>query len=394
MAVNYKSLVEDVGRMDDAKEFLREVFEKKQLRPADFDMGRLFTECYGFSAFEQCRGGDLATKWLIEGPGATTSSAFSQITGQVVFAAILDAYKSEEFVFTGMIPEMPSRTMYPEKLAGITELGDAALVRDETFPYARAGVGQNYITAPLVKDRGLIVALTREAVFEDKTGDLMTRAGAVGKAIGISVEKRAIDAVIDENAGAVSALAGGHRYHWLDNSIATYGDSSGNHSWDNLAGTNALLSWPTVEAAELLLAAMVDPFTGEPIMALPKHLIVTPQLLHTAKQIIRATENRLQIGGYPTSGNLITRVSPNTIESYTIVSSRLLAARLGTDTSWFLGDIGRALKRKICWPMDTREAPPNSHEEFERQIIQQWRANEASGFFWFEPRFMVKSTAA
>jgi hypothetical protein len=76
-----------------------------------------------------------------------------------------------------------------------------------------------------------------------------------------------------------------------------------------------------------------------------------------------------------------------------IVSSRLLAARLGTDTSWFFGDIGRAFKRKVNWPLEVKMAPANNDDELMRKIVMKGAVNEKSAFFTMEPRYMIKSTA-
>jgi hypothetical protein len=417
MGINYRALVEDYrrGGFDEetgkpkADRVLRESFQKGHVRVRDFDLGRLWEECFGYSNFRQCKEDTdgrncLATKTLIAGLSApltedigVSTAAFQNISGQIVYSAVIPRYTDEEFVFTRKIPEMPSKYLGLEKIAGLSRIGRKAMIRNETQPYALAGIGENWIHAPPTDDRGLIVPVTREAIFEDRTGQIVEFAGEVGYTIGLDVEIRAVDAFIDLNETAITALSGGHRYHWKDNSIATYGDNSGTHSWDNLSASTPLVDWTSVQAAELLAAAIVDPFTGQPVVITPKEIVVAPTLLHTAKAIVRATENRLQVGGYATTGNLVTRVSPNTIPSYDIVSSRQLAARTtngsGAQTTWYLSNIGQSLKRKVNWPMDVVMAPPMNHEEFTRQIVMQWRANERSAFFWVDPRYSIKATA-
>lgn len=413
MGINYKALLEDYRRLgyDDetgkpiANRVLRESFAKGNVRLSDFEFGKLWAECFGWSNYLACKNGDSATKTLIAGLAApltedigVSTASFMNISGQIVYSAILQKYEDEEFIFTRKIPEMQSKYLGLEKIAGLSRIGDKAQVRPETYPYALAGIGENWIHAPPTDDRGMIVPITREAIFEDRTGELIRFAGEVGYSMGLNVEKRAIDAFIDLNTTAVSAVNGGHRYHWKDTSIATYGDNSGSHSWDNLSASTALTDWTSVEKAELLLAQMTDPFTGEPIMITPKEIVVTPNLLHTAKAVVKATENRLQVGGYATSGNLVTRVGPNTIPSYDIVSSRQLYARQvtagsGLATTWYLTNIAQMLRRKVNWPMDVVQAPPMNHEEFTRQIVSQYRVNERSAFFTWEPRVSVKATA-
>ena len=61
------------------------------------------------------------------------------------------------------------------------------------------------------------------------------------------------------NGGAKSAALGGHRYHWKGTSYGTYQTTT---PWVNVATSAGLVDWTDVEAAWLLLAQMVDPYTG------------------------------------------------------------------------------------------------------------------------------------
>jgi hypothetical protein len=307
-----------------------------------------------------------------------------------VYSAILDKYESEEFVFTKLIPEEPvtNGTLEGEKIAGLTEIGDEIAVRKEGDAYALAGVSENWIYAPAVKDRGIIVPVTWEAVFADRTGRLLEYCGDVGKWAGVNREKRAIDCVVDENVTD-------HRYNWRTaGAIATYGDNSGTHTWDNLAASNGLVDWIDVNDAEQLFNALVDPFTGEPIMIEPRHLIVTKQLEKTALRILNATEIRVATPGYATTGNPTeTHVSNPYAGKFEVVSSRLLASRMATDTSWFYGDVTKLAKYRVAEPMSVVPAPSGNMEEFTRRIVSQYRVNERGAYYTREPRAMVKSTA-
>jgi hypothetical protein len=232
----------------------------------------------------------------------------------------------------------------------------------------------------------MIVGLTKEAVFFDRTGMLLQRAAEVGEHLGLNKEKRVIDCVIDENVTT-------HRYKWRGNTIATYGNNSGTHTWDNLEASNALVDWTDIDAAELLLANITDPNTGEPVMILPKHLVVTRQLLYTARRIVSATEITTTTPGYATSGNPNETRWSNPVSNYQIVSNNLLAARMATDTTWFIGDIGRAFAYMENWPLTVVQAPANSEAEFTQDIVMRWKASERGAAATLEPRAMVQSTA-
>ena len=70
--------------------------------------------------------------------------------------------------------------------------------------------------------------------------------------------------------------------------LATYDDNTGSPTWDNLQASNALVANTAIDAAELLLAAMLDPNTGEPIMIGATHLIYAADLAATAFRVLNS----------------------------------------------------------------------------------------------------------
>lgn len=405
--INYANLVKHF-RTDAvaAGRELRESLQKKEFRPRDFnDLGALFEACFGWEEYKACKSGKslandvFARHGLLEsgGTGAVSTSAFQAISGQIVYSAVLEGWEMVPAVVSPLIPEVPTQFLDGEKIAGVTNIGDEGTIVYEGQPYPVAGVSEDYINTPPLRKRGLMCAVTREAVFADRTGQLLERCNGVGESLRYADENRAIDCLIDENTGAVSALNGGHRYHRRGNSIATYGNNSGTHDWDNLQASNTLLDYTDIENAELLLDAMTDPGTGlvtGKFRAAAQHLVVTTQLVHTAKQILHATEVRVHVTGYPTSGNPIERASANTLQTYTIVTSPMLAGRLATDTHWFLGNISKAFRKMVAWKLETTQAPSNSYEEFHRDIVAQYKAGHCDAYTTFEPRYMIQNTVA
>jgi hypothetical protein len=397
MAIQYADLVENFQRHpSESLADLKGKFKSKAVRPTDFDMGRLFESIFGWEEFRACRSRARNVVDVFEASGAVSTAAFQAISGQIVFNAILENYTSPAYVFTGLIPTVHTE-FSGERVAGIGRVGNEVQVVPENDPYPIAGVSENWIDTAPTQNRGLIVPVSKSAVFFDRTGVLLERCGAVGEEMGLNKELRAIDCVIDENGGAVSAMLGGHRYHWKNTSIATYNDNTGTHTWDNLQATNALVDYSDIENAELLLDAMVSPDASGVITgvyrAAASQVVVTTSLLHTLKQVIHATEIRLHAGGYATSGNLYERAGQNTLQNYEIVSSPLLASRLATDSSWFLGNLGKAFRYMENWPITTTQAPANSHDEFTRDIVTQYKVSERGAYATFDPRYVIKSTA-
>lgn len=394
MAINHDELAKHFAAEPVAAErHLKEAIETGQVKPTEFNLGRLFESCYGFHDFRRIRDGHLSAsavmgRHLSETTGAVTTANFMNITGQIVYSAVLDKYNLPEFVFKNMIPTTPTQFLDGEKIAGVTQIGDEALIRNETDPYTLAGVTEDWIFTPPPRDRGLMVPLSWEAVFADRTGQLLERAGDVGTSLGLNNEKRAIDCVIDENTTT-------HRYNWRGTVIASYGDNSGTHTWDNLQASNALVDWTDIDAADQLFNAMLDPYTGEPFFTMPRHLIVAKQLEKTAFRIRNATEVVVTSPGYATTADPSQmRGSPNPVGGkFEVVTSALVAQRLGTDTSWFYGDVSKYARCMQIEPMNVMQAPPNSELEFTNRIIGRYRANERNAYVVVQPRAMVKNTA-
>lgn len=371
---------------------LEEALEKKLLKPQDFSIRDLAENLVenGREWVYSMNPGKSGFHHLLEA-GTVDYGHFSNITGQIFFTMVKEAYEDEEFVFSKLIPTKPSTILDTEKIPGIGNMGDqfaTPLAEGEAYPHVN--VVEDYIEVAAKQKRGRIIAVTKEAIAGDKTGVLLERCQRLGFYLGLNKEKRLIDCVIDENAGAVSITAGGHRYHWKGTSYATYQATS---PWINSVTSNALNNWKNVESVELKLAAITDPYTGEPILIQPTHLIVTPDLKHTAYRIMQATNVQTHSGGYATTGELQDYHAPSPLDPYKILTSRLLKARLATDTSWFLGNPSKAFAYFENWGIQTAQQGAGSEDDFNRDVVMKFKASERGAAATIEPRLMAKSAA-
>ena len=303
-----------------------------------------------------------------------------------MYTRILQAFAAEEYVFSKIVPNIPTQ-FNGEKIAGISRIGDEAQVVPEGRPYPLVGISEDWIQTPQTLKRGMIDALTKEAVFFDRTGVLLARCGEVGEFLGLNKEKRLIDAFIDQNTTT-------HRYNWRGTTYATYQAAN---PWVNvIAAGNALTDWTSVDAAEQVLAAIRDPWTGEPIMVTPKDLVVTRSKLYTARRIVTATEIQVVTPGFATTGSPTRTATPNPIQSYRIISSQLLGARMSLAaepaSDWFIGDVARAVNYMENFPLTVVQAATNSEAEFQRDIVMQWKASERGAAAVVEPRVLVRSS--
>ena len=334
----------------------------------------------------------VRNQMLLEETGAVTYGAFSHITGQLVFNSVLEGYKNEDFIFSQINENVP--TMFNgERIPGISRIGDTAETIPEGQPYPLVGVAEDYIDTPQTLKKGLMDALTKEAVFFDRTMLVVNRCREVGEFLGLNKEKRLIDAVCDINAGA-TAGPNSHRYKWKG---TTYASFQATTPWVNVKTGNALVDWTNVDALEQIGQKILDPFTGEPIGYETKDLIVTRQNKWVAKRINFATQVVQVTPGYSTSGAPNQTFAASPLEkNYRIISSNQLGARMtaGSEalTDWFAGDLARAVKYNENWPITVQQAPPNNIEEFTRDIVMMWKASERGAAFVKDPRYLLRSS--
>lgn len=381
-AISYKDL-RDLYQLKgpaQACRHLKEALFEGHLKPSDFSLRDLFETQVedGRQLVESFNPGKSGVDVLLEGPGAAVNTSnFSNIYKQIAYSATLDAFMDEDYVFSKLIPTQ-STQFDGERIPGMARIGDEAEIVDEGQPYPIAGVSEDYIDTPNTLKRGLEVDVTKEAIFFDKTGLLLGRCAEVGTFLGLNKEKRAIDCLVDENTTA-------HRYKWRGTSYASYQSST---PWDNATTSATLVDHTDLDEAEQTLAGILDPFTGEPIANTPVDMVVTRQNLWIARRIINATEVRVGDGASAT----VQTLSSSPVSKLNIHSSQLLAARMATDTTWYVGTIAKYAKYMENWGLQVIQSDSNSEVGFTRDIVARYRADERGAYVVVQPRVMTKCT--
>jgi hypothetical protein len=362
---------------------LGEALRDKHLRPDDFSL-RDLAEALIPDGPQWVRGLDPRNSdgsRLLESGDGVDVTAFLNVTGQVIYARILEAYSQEAFVVSKLVETIPTR-LDGEKIPGVTGLADDLDQIRPGMPYPSLGFGEDYIETPATEKRGLIVPVTKEAIFFDRTNLVLSRAAEVGELLGLNKEKRLLDLVI----GATN------NYKWRGASYDTY-QSSG--AWVNTLTGNALVDWTNVDAAEQLFAGMLDPNTGEPVLIQANTVLVMPAYRHAALRVFYAPEVR-----YTASGSATTTIAANPLGNYQVYDSRLAYRRiLATGASesaakqwWFMGDFRKAFAYMENWPITVAQSPLGSEADFNSDIVVRFKASERGAAAVLNPRYVVKST--
>lgn len=352
------------------------------LKPSDFSI-RDLAEGLVENGHEWVRSMDPARAGssVMESQSAVDSIAFSNITGQLLINEIMQAYESPEFAISGMFRTVSTR-LSGERIPGLGNIGDKSESVKEGMPFPHVGFGEDYIDTPQTDKKGLIVPITKEAIFFDRTGLILERAREVGEALRINKEKRCIDVLI----GATN------NYKWKGTTYNSYQSST---PWINLlAGAGFdLVDWTDLDSAEQLFDEMTDPNTGEPINIGGVNIIACPARRHALNRILNATEIR-----YTGSGAATETLATNPMTGYTPMTSKWLYSRLRASgltadqakATWFMGDPSRAFRYMENWGLTVVQAPQNSEAEFNQDIVARFKASERGVAMVYNPRYMVK----
>jgi len=351
--------------------------------------------------------------------GAVDYSVFMGITGQLLINAVLERFVAEEFVFTKLAGNYPTKMLSGERIPGVslpadpdpTGVEDITIVPDG-MPYKTIGFGQEYIDLPATDVRGLIIPVTRKAIFGDRTGLVARQAAEVGYLLGLRKEKRGLGCLLgmgpsfkefrqfDKTEVTLDLYQYASATSGAGQQVITY--ATRDYPFYNDIPANPFTDYTNLKTAEQYFAKTVDPSTGEPIV-IGKPFVFLPQTREfDVVQVLQAMNIwKLSQQGVNTAGAIFT-TGPNPITQakgavdYRL--SRQLRAQMvkqlysGTDDGstpdkvWFYGDFERAIKYGENWPITVTQAPSNSEAEFTQDVVVRFRASESGNWGIWEPR--------
>lgn len=360
---------------------LEEALENKALKPDDFSVRDLCEALCGTEYLRSISDRKSGRTGLKEAASAVDTSAFSNITGQIVYTKVKDAYEANALIADLLCTTMPTTFINGEKIPGISELSDEAEIVDEGATYPTVGLSEEYVEAPATVKRGFLVPVTREIIISDRTGLLLQRAAGVGKVMAINKEKRIID------------VATGQTNNYKRNGTALNTYLTSGAYINKLASGNALVDWTDVENLELLFDAITDPNTGEPIVMTnsPLTLIVPSALKRTALRLVNATDIRFGDGASNTTAAY--GKNPLSGDGISVVSNAYVKARTSSATKWFAGRPKEAFMYSEVWGIEIVQAPQNNSGEFYNDIMQCHKVSERGVAWVYEPRYMTESNA-
>ncbi len=367
---------------------LYENLESGVLKPDNFSFRDLFVAFHPHGRellYEIGYGrGHGSTAALREAASYVSSGDFSNITGQLYITKVKEAFNDPELIWRQLSTIVPTVFKDGERIPGVGGISPSLIEPiGEGQAYPTLGLNENWTdTVPTVK-KGFELGITRETIVGDRTGQVMREGAQGAKACGIVIEKEIID------------LATGQRNNYNRNGVSTntfltsgaYINDQTSNALDGQAN-----EWRSLEKADLLFDAMVNPDTGEPIgvPSAPK-LLVPSALLRTAERIVGATsvatvDTRVQATTIRTEG-------PNPLGTRrpTILSNQYVKSRTSSTTKWFYGSFTEAIYWMQMWDIETLDAADNNEVSFTRDIWSRKRFGYRGVGMMMEPRYITRN---
>ena len=385
MSLNYRELKRryDLDGADRTVQHLSESLQSGDLQAEDFSLRDLAESLVPdgrqwVRMLDPRAGGGVS---VMEASDGVDVSAFLNITGQVIYSKILEAYNHEAFVVSKLVQHVPTR-LDGEKIPGVSRIGEDVDEVAPGMPYPNLGFGEDYIETPSTAKRGFIVPVTKEAIFFDRTHLVLSRAAEVGEVLGLNKEKRLVD------------LAIGVTNNYRSNGV-NYNTYNASGQWVNELAGNELVDWTNVDAAEQLFAEMSDPHTGEPILVRGTTVLVTPAYRHAAHRVFNAAEITYSAAGAESATTAANPLGNYHVEESRLAYRRIVASGVAADDAkkwWLVGDFRKAFAYMENWPITVTQAPVNSEADFNNDIVLRFKASERGAAAVLNPRYIVKCT--
>lgn len=387
-AINYRNLQtlrESKGKSA-TTQHLVEAISQKQLSPDDFNVRRLAEALIPDGAswirnLESPRGG---FRNLREAMQAVDTSAFSAITGQIVYNKMLDEYGAPNLLWPDLVDSIQTQFLYGEIMPNIGEVGDVFTNPvDEGQPMPNAGLNEEFITTQPLQKRACIVGVTREIMIADRTGLLSERAGSAIHGLAINQERRVLKVVLGVTNPYKRNLVSTNTY-------LTSGAYINSQS-------NTLVDHTDLNVAETLLAAITNPNTGLFIEQDPNTIIVPLALKKTAWKALNATE--VAVVDNQANAATVRQFSPNPgtlwdkrYGTIKVRSNPYVKEATSSDTTWFYGNPKKSFVRHYAWDHETVTAGESSEAAFTHDIMMRVKVSVMDAINVKNPRYMSKNT--
>lgn len=383
-----RQLIESEGAGPAAMKILH-VIKQDKMGIEDVSLRALFEATVGpvstHLAFAQRQPGFIMTEdiqSLKEAAGVFSvgSSLFPTITGTLINNSIVAAYDAYPHIWDQLTQTIPS-SLKDETFVGFSETDEPEEVK-EGMPYSETGMGEKKWTATVFK-YGRIISITEEAIYYDRTGQILMRAQSIGENAQRFRDRLVLNTIQD--------VTNYTRFNPEGTQEALYRTTGGTNSTTvNKITSNALVDHTDLQAVFALFAAMVDG-KGKRI-GIPGRLqmLVPFALESTMEKILTSTEHRSS-GATTGTHTVVIAPPPSRVKAVTGLSSVTLDDQ--NATTWYMGDFKKQFKYLNAWPLQVQRQAPGSEREFRNDIPVAFKVRFLGGVAVIDDKAVVQSTA-
>jgi hypothetical protein len=367
---------------------------KGSWKPEEYSLRNLAIAIGGHSFYESMEPGEGPDmKALLEaGPGIDptnfiNTNVFSASVAGLVEAKVMEKFKNAEFIGDQLFDTVPTN-LNGEKMIGTGGLASTAGdgTRKPGEPHQRAQFGDRWVQTPELEEKALAVEVTQEAVWYDKTNEVLQVAGEVGDSLAYGREKTML------------RLFAGITNNYTYKGVA-YDTYQATTPWIN-THANEAATYADVDEANELFTNMTNPETGREIMIdRSQRVLVIDEtkeslwnFILNSTQVKEVSSNTSMYAPAPASAKSLSQPLMSVILRNLLIASGLTATQ--AKGYWFIGNPKKAFKWMEHHPLRVRSASPNEYVMLDRGLIAAYFADYRGIGAVVEPRYMVRNTKA
>jgi hypothetical protein len=339
-------------------------------------------------------------------------NAFNQTIGGLIEQRVLAGFLLPEYIAEQIFETMPTK-VNGGKLIGIPNVQLSPGFTPEGQEHSEMGLTERWVIAPSNKKKTKKLALTKEAVAYDLTGELMSQGESMGKTLGYEKEywcagvAQGVD-FIAGTPGFVEGLTNNtfiYKGQPTDTPNATYQTAAGTgtsakYNFVNSL-TNSLTDYKSFQVVQNKLNLMREYETGYPILTRLSDVLVSPNSVYNAKVVIHSSQVLNTTGTSGLSGSAgVGTFAGNPIPNVNLISSQIWnkvlvdsgVSQTNADIRWWAGEFKKAFVWREVWPMAVLQANPTSTDLIDKQIVNAWFASWYGTPMVRDPHYVVEST--